>query len=294
MTVRSHTVTDVGVGAGVGADADALAAGLGSLRERASAAATAPNAPRVRGRWRMALVERLPVWVQLRCGIEPRTLAALTVVLVVSAVFATYHFWAGRPQTIRAPAREAQVATAAPTAAAAVPSGASGAPPPGGRASARDVVVDVAGKVLRPGVRHLPAGSRVADALEAAGGARPGADTTGLNRARLLMDGEQIVVGLPAPSAPVGSSNGVGGASNSALGVSQEPGGPVQGSAGPLSLNSATLEQLDGLPGVGPVLAQHILDYRAQHGGFRSVSDLRHVNGIGARRFTDLKPLVRP
>lgn len=68
----------------------------------------------------------------------------------------------------------------------------------------------------------------------------------------------------------------------------------LTGAAGPVSLNSATLEQLDALPGVGPVLAQHILEYRTQHGGFRSVSDLRHVNGIGARRFTDLKPLVQP
>ncbi|GAA3064471.1 hypothetical protein GCM10020000_55110 [Streptomyces olivoverticillatus] len=72
-------------------------------------------------------------------------------------------------------------------------------------------------------------------------------------------------------------------------------GGPgAAGAAGPVSLNSATLDQLDSLPGVGPVLAQHILDYRTQHGGFRSVSELRDVNGIGARRFTDLKPLVQP
>ncbi len=150
------------------------------------------------------------------------------------------------------------------------------------------MVVDVTGKVRRPGVRRLPPGSRVEDALEAAGGARPGVDTSGLNRARILTDGEQIVVGTGVQGVPgVPVASGVPGGP-SAAGLSS--GVP----RGPLSLNSATLEQLDALPGVGPVLAQHILDYRTQHGGFRSVTDLRHVNGIGARRFTDLKPLVQP
>ncbi|GHG68952.1 hypothetical protein GCM10018779_41880 [Streptomyces griseocarneus] len=266
--------------------ADPLAADLGSLRDRASAPVPAANARPVPGGWRMALAERLPVWVQVRCGIEPRTLAALAVVLVAAAVLAAYHFWSGRPQTVRPPERETPAVTApAPvpadgTAAPAGPSAGTAGAASGAGAAAREVVVDVAGKVPHPGVRRLPAGSRVADALAAAGGARPGADTTGLNRARLLMDGEQIVVGATAPGQPAPA----------APGAPAGPGAPT----GPLSLNSATLEQLDGLPGVGPVLAQHILDYRTRHGGFRSVADLRHVNGIGARRFTDLKPLVQP
>ncbi|MFD8646148.1 helix-hairpin-helix domain-containing protein [Streptomyces zaomyceticus] len=143
------------------------------------------------------------------------------------------------------------------------------------------MIVDVAGKVRRPGVLTLPAGSRVADALRAAGGAKPDADLTGLNRARVLFDGEQVLVGLPGP--PVGGQgsevgNGAGG------------GGPGV----PLSLNTATAEQLDTLPGVGPVLARHIVDHRTEHGGFRSVGELREVNGIGERRFADLEPLVRP
>lgn len=103
---------------------------------------------------------------------------------------------------------------------------------------------------------------------------RPGTDTTGLNRARVLVDGEQVAVGAPAQPAPGGPGPG--------------------GGAGPLSLGTATVEQLDGLPGVGPVLAQHIVEFRAARGGFRSVEELRQVDGIGERRFADLRKLVRP
>ncbi|MEU4212278.1 ComEA family DNA-binding protein [Streptomyces sp. NPDC026206] len=273
MTIRSQAVNAAGV--------PALAQDFASLRGRVPVS-PAPNAPPVAGRWWSAVRERLPVWVQLRCGIEPRTLAALAVVLVAAVAFAAYHFWAARPQTVRPPVREGPGAAAAP-----VPGPApapSAAPTAMAGASARGVVVDVSGKVRRPGLQQLPPGSRVADALEAAGGARPGADTTGLNRARLLTDGEQIVVGATGAAVP-GPGPAPGG---------NGPGGGVSAPGGPVSLNSATLEQLDALPGVGPVLAQHIVDYRTRHGGFRSVTDLRHVNGIGARRFTDLKPLVQP
>ncbi|MFI1968114.1 hypothetical protein BLA24_21055 [Streptomyces cinnamoneus] len=277
----------------------ASAVDVAALRDRVAAPAPAPG--RVPGAWRHAVGERLPVWVRLRCGIEPRTLAALALVLVAAGLFAGYRFWAGRPQTVRAPVRDAPVAAAVPspaTPSALSPalSAAAGAPAPEARTAARGVVVDVAGKVRHPGVRHLPPGSRVADALEAAGGARPGVDTSGLNRARLLMDGEQILVGGGATAAGVPGAGGAAGAAGAGPGSPGGPGGPAGpgGVSGPVSLNSATLEQLDALPGVGPVLAQHILDYRAQHGGFRSVADLRHVNGIGSRRFTDLKPLVQP
>ncbi|MEU5187371.1 helix-hairpin-helix domain-containing protein [Streptomyces klenkii] len=238
------------------------------------------NRPRWGGGWRIAVRERLPLWLQLRCGMEPKTLAALVVVLAAACAFAAYHFLAGRPQTVRVPARETPVVVTPPP------------PPPVVASPSRTggaVVVDVAGKVRRPGVLRLPPGSRVADALAAAGGARPGADTTGLNRARVLVDGEQIVVG--APGGPGGGpGSGPGGAA--AASAAAAGGGPAPGA--PVSLNSATVEQLDALPGVGPVLARHILDYRTQHGGFRSVEELRKVNGIGSRRFTDLRPLVQP
>ncbi|QGV80682.1 ComEA family DNA-binding protein [Streptomyces ficellus] len=223
-----------------------------------------------RDRWRLGVRDRLPLWVQTRCGMEPRTVVALVIVLVVAVTLAGRYFWTGRPEAVRAP----DVVTGA----ASAPAAAASRRPPAGTPP---VVVDVSGTVRRPGVLRLPAGSRVADALRAAGGVRPGSDVTGLNRARVLMDGEHIVVGAaPAPPGPVTGA----------------PGAAVVGGvpAGPVSLNTATVEQLDTLPGVGPVLAQHIVDHRTRHGGFRSVDELREVNGIGERRFADLQPLVRP
>ncbi|WP_455361210.1 helix-hairpin-helix domain-containing protein [Streptomyces sp. SYSU K21746] len=233
--------------------------------------AAAPDVRRVAGRRarvRLAVRERVPLWMQTRCGLEPRTLAALAVVLVAAAVFAAQHFWVGRPEPVRAPERVA----AGPAALGSRPSPSPGAAPspPAGR-----IVVDVSGKVRSPGIQRLPAGSRVADALRAAGGVRAGTDMTGLNRARVLNDGEQVVVGGPQPPSAV------------------PPGGGAP-AAGPVSLNSATIEQLDTLPGVGPVLAQHIIDYRTEHGGFRSVEELRQVDGIGDGRFADLHKLVQP
>ncbi|MHC5908012.1 helix-hairpin-helix domain-containing protein [Streptomyces sp. S6] len=240
-----------------------------------------------RARVGAAVWERMPVWVQARCGMERRSVVALTVVLVVAAVFAGQHFWAGRTQSVSAP----EVVRAGVVEAGAAAEGAGGGSPgAGGTGLARkgaavagapspaaEIVVDVSGKVRSPGVHRLPAGSRVVDALRAAGGVRPGADTAGLNQARFLVDGEQVAVGVPgAAVAPA------------------VPGGGVAEAGMPVSLGTATLEQLDGLPGVGPVLAQHILDYRTQHGGFRSVEELRQVNGIGERRFTELRELVRP
>ncbi|WP_413809520.1 helix-hairpin-helix domain-containing protein [Streptomyces sp. OE57] len=257
------------------------------------------NAPlRRRDRAGLALRERLPVWLQLRCGMELKTVVALAVALLTAVAFAAYYFWTGRPQTVRAPDPEPPRAAPSET-----------GPTPGGQLTSsgggRKVVVDVTGKVRRPGLRELPPGSRVADALEAAGGVRPGADLSGLNRARPLVDGEQIVVGAPAagppaPGAAPGGSNppNAPNAPNgpSALNGPNAPNAPAGPGApgGSISLNSATAEQLDTLPGVGPVLARHIIDYRTQHGGFRSIDELREVNGIGERRFADLRPLVQP
>ncbi|MER8235977.1 ComEA family DNA-binding protein [Streptomyces sp. NPDC094049] len=241
--------------------------------------------PGARRRLAAALRERTPVWVQTRCGLEPRTLAALTVVLVTAGGLAGGYFWAGRPEPVQAPDLVRAAASMAPSAPGPVPragaeAGRGALPAPGGaNPGGAKVIVDVGGKVHRPGVLTLPAGSRVADALRAAGGAKENTDLTGLNRARVLLDGEHVLVGLPGISATgPGSGSGAG------------SGGPGV----PLSLNTATVEQLDGLPGVGPVLAGHIVDHRAEHGGFRSVGELREVNGIGERRFADLEPLVRP
>ncbi|MEU4964100.1 MULTISPECIES: ComEA family DNA-binding protein [Streptomyces] len=233
-------------------------------------------------RWRLALEERLPVWLRVRCGMELKTLVALCLVLLVAVGFAVHHFWTGRPQGVAVPS-----APGSPSAPASQKDGTPAAPAAGGSAPTADgaqgkrLVVDVSGKVRDPGVLRLPAGSRVADALKAAGGLRKGADTSGLNRARLLVDGEQIVVGAP-------------GRAGAAPGGAPGPSGASGASGAPISLNSATQEQLETLPGVGPVLAQHIVDYRTQHGGFRSVDQLQEVNGIGEKRFADIKPQVVP
>ena len=232
-----------------------------------------------------ALRERLPVWVQARCGLAPRTLAALAVVLVVATLLAAQHFWTGRPHSVQAPqlvseSRPRALGARSPS----VPLTSPGAAPSAsGTQSAARIVVDVSGEVRRPGIRRLPAGSRVVDALRAAGGVNDGQDTTGLNQARVLADGEQVVVGGPGASqtAPQGGN-----------GTTTAGGGAAP--AGPVILSTATVEQLDTLPGVGPVMAKHIIDYRTQHGGFSSVDELREVNGIGDRRFSDLRPLVQP
>ncbi|WP_455680843.1 helix-hairpin-helix domain-containing protein [Streptomyces mirabilis] len=259
------------------------------------APAPAP-APGATAAWReragLAVRERMPLWLQSRCGLERRSVTALGVLLVVAVVFAVQQFWGGRTQSVRAPEVVRAVApyggqSGAVERKSAEPGGAAGAPPSPAGSTGPAIVVDVSGKVRSPGLQRLPAGSRVEDALRAAGGVRPGANTEGLNRARLLVDGEQVLVGVP-----VAVTGPVMGGGSSATGT----GGSASGTApsAPVSLNTATVDQLDTLPGVGPVLAQHIIDYRTQHGGFRSVDELREVNGIGDRRFSDLQKLVRP
>ncbi|MDX2624877.1 MULTISPECIES: helix-hairpin-helix domain-containing protein [Streptomyces] len=252
----------------------------------------APDASGTRSRWWReagpALRDRLPLWVQLRCGLEPRALAALAVVLVGAAVVAATHFWSSGPEAVSAPDRVTEAAAVraggeeTPSARISGPALVPHTGSSTGTTAGGQIVVDVSGKVRRPGIQYLPAGSRVADALRAAGGVREGADVTALNRARVLTDGEQVAVGLPGAPPPV-SGTGTGGSA----------GGPA-GPAAVVSLGTATAEQLETLPGVGPVLAQHIIDYRTEHGGYRSVDELREVNGIGDRRFADLRPLVRP
>lgn len=136
------------------------------------------------------------------------------------------------------------------------------------------VTVHVAGKIRKPGVYLLPSGARVTDAVAAAGGVSRGASIGGLNLARRLIDGEQIVVGAKQPAAI--------------------PGSPVVDPANAvLDLNSATPEQLEQLPGVGEVLAARIVEFRTSRGGFTTVDQLREVSGIGPKTFEEIKPKVR-
>jgi competence protein ComEA len=162
----------------------------------------------------------------------------------------------------------------------------------------RPVVVSVVGLVHTPGLVTLAPGARIADAVQAAGGAVDGADTIGLNMARPVGDGEQIVVGL----APVSGQPAVLGSSvssGSAPASGSPPGsGPTPGSTKPkggevVDLNSATVQQLDALPGVGPVTAAAIVAWRQAHGRFTSVDQLADVDGIGPARLDKLRPLVR-
>jgi competence protein ComEA len=143
------------------------------------------------------------------------------------------------------------------------------------------VLVHVAGAVRRPGVYTLHAGSRVADAVERAGGPRRRADLSAVNLASKLEDGRQVLVPERLPGgASVTAAAGAGAA---------PPGVPAQ----PIDLNTATLEQLDTLDGVGPATAQKIIDYRTEHGGFGSVDELGQVSGIGEKRMAALRDHVR-
>jgi len=140
------------------------------------------------------------------------------------------------------------------------------------------VVVDVAGAVRRPGLYRLRSGSRIDDAIASAGGATSKAQLDSVNLAAPVADGEQVVVAGRGAAGVAAASPPTAGSSPSA----------------PLDLNSATLEQLENLPGIGPVTAQKILDYRQQHGAFHSVVELQGVPGIGPAHMAQLKGLVIP
>lgn len=146
-------------------------------------------------------------------------------------------------------------------------------------APARVLLVHVVGAVREPGLYRLSDGARVADALRRAGGAKPGAVLELVNLAAPVADGQQVIV--PRRGASTSSSAPAGGAAS-------PPGVPPQ----KVHLNSATLEELDTLPGVGPVTAQAIIDYRTEHGAFGSVDELDAVSGIGPARLAELTPLV--
>ena len=143
--------------------------------------------------------------------------------------------------------------------------------------AAAKLVVHVAGAVRQPGLYELADGSRVSDAVARAGGATAKADTAAVNLAAPLADGIQVLI----PSRVAGPAGAAAAAAEGA------PGRRV-------SLSSATLAELDALPGVGPVTAQKILDHRAQHGGFSSVDDLDAISGIGPARIEQLRELVTP
>ncbi len=157
----------------------------------------------------------------------------------------------------------------------------------------RPVVVSVVGLVRTPGLVTLAPGARIADALQAAGGAVNGADTIGLNMARPLGDGEQIVVGLaPVSGQPTALGSSVASGSTPTVKV-PTPGSVKPKAGGVLDLNTATVQELDALPGVGPVTAAAIVAWRQANGKFTSVDQLADVDGIGPARLDKLRALVR-
>jgi competence protein ComEA len=192
---------------------------------------------------------------------DPRRLAAWAVVALILLLLSAWYLARSRPAADAAPP---------PAATIAVEQDGAG----GGR-----VTVDVAGAVKRPGVYRLSSSERVEDALKRAGGATRRADLSQVNRAAKLEDGRQILVPVRASrSAPAAAQAGA-----------TAPAAPDQ----PLNLNTATLEQLDTLDGVGPATAQKILDYRAEHGGFGSIEELDQIPGIGEKRLAALRERVR-
>lgn len=187
-----------------------------------------------------------------------RGAAALVLTALLAALVAGGVALRNRPQEVPLPVVEE----------AGVPlPGASSAP-----AAGAEVVVAVSGKVRRPGLVRLPFGSRVDDAVRAAGGPIPGTDVGMLNVARRLVDGEQVLVGVAAPASAAGAE--------------------AAQTGGLLDLNAASASDLDALPGIGPVLAQRIVDWRTENIRFASVDQLREVTGIGEAKYADLKAKV--
>lgn len=221
----------------------------------------------------------VPATLRGRVALGPGAVAVVALVVAAGLAITAWLVVRGDPE-------QPMVAVSAPAAGEELVSLGSDAPavgsstpatPATGTSAAGPVTVDVSGKVRRPGIAVLDAGSRVVDAIEAAGGARSGVDLSSLNLARVLVDGEQIVVGADAP-APV------------AL-----PSSAVSGAPGPgqlVNLNAASAAELETLPEVGPVTAAAIVAWRDTNGGFTSVNELLEIDGIGDATLGQIAPYV--
>lgn len=223
-----------------------------------------PDGPPLPGLGRHRAPDRVVRWDPGRPGARSLWIAGLVAALVLVA-----WTWLQRPVVEPAPdpapADEGSAAAEAPS-----------APPVGEAAeSSTTVVVSVVGLVVRPGLVTLPTGARVAEAIDAAGGLLPEADPASVNLAAVVADGQQIAVGVSGAAA-VGAGVPSGGLAT----------------AGPVNLNTAGVAELDALPGIGPVLAQRIVDHRTREGPFTSVDQLDDVPGIGPSIAADLAGLV--
>jgi len=221
-----------------------------------------------------SIADTLPPTLRGRVALGPGQLAFVAALVAVGLAVTCWWVIRGDAREVAAPAVSSP---AGGLATPAVPVVSASATAEAGAADGT-VTVDVTGKVRRPGIAVLDAGARVIDALKAAGGARPGVDLTSLNLARLLVDGEQILVGVPVPT-------GVAGSTAAPI--------PPGATTGPLvNLNTADQGLLETLPDVGPVTAEAIIAWRTEHGGFTAVDELLEVDGIGDATLATLTPHV--
>ncbi len=235
--------------------------------------------------------DRVPPAVQARAGLRAAHLVVVLLAVLVAGALTWWWLGRGGDETVAVPAAGRAAPLVTPEVASPAPtspgSGAlSAQTSPHGSAPAVEgdgsVVVDVVGKVRRPGIATLPPGSRVVDALRAVGGARHGVSVAALNLARVLVDGEQIVVGLRTPPgiAPSAAAGAV-------------PGSPTAAGSGAVpmvNINTADQTTLEQLPDIGPVTAKSILDYRTQKGSFSAVDELLEVSGIGDKTLAKIAP----
>lgn len=285
--VVEGAVEGAGEGAGAVPDGARTPAPAGRTRGGRHAGARPTRLGRGLGRVVDRAADALPPTLQSQMGVTAQHVTVVALVLAAAMGLAAWLVVRSAPDPVaprhaslllpRARGAPAPMASVSPpaTVGPAVPS----VPSPAVATAPAELFVHVIGKVRRPGVVELPSGSRVIDAVEAAGGARRGARLGSLNLARLLVDGEQIAVGVPAAVVPP------------PVGV---PAAPVASGAptAPVNINTATQAELEELPDVGPVTATSIIAWRTEHGGFSTVDELLEVSGIGDVTLADLRDLV--
>jgi competence protein ComEA len=226
---------------------------------------------------RAAAAERAPLWAgglieRATLGAALTALAVIVLVVVAGVMFVHHQHQGGGTSYSSSGYSDSPADSPAPDP---VPSGVDGAA--AGADSPVSIVVDVGGRVRKPGLVTLPVGARVADAIDAAGGPLHRRELDRIDLAQRVTDGQLLLVGVQ-PAADPGAGTG----------------SPADPTTGPISLSAASIDDLETLPGVGPVTAQKIIDWRTAHGGFTSVEQLQQVSGIGPAHYAEISPLVTP